>query len=105
MKVDDIRKKVEKLWKDHKKDVDSIIKNTQKLTKQGERYIKDTSEKGRIQFEIMTLSLQKEKLIYELGKIIARLPKNKWAKSKKPINLASKIRSINLKIGKKKREL
>ena len=104
MKASDIRKKVDKLWKDHKKDVDSIVKNAQKLTKQGERYIKDQSEKGKTQLEIMGLTLQKEKLYYELGRVIARLPKKKWSASKKAQNISGKIRSVNIQIGKKKKK-
>ena len=68
--------------------MDKVLKDAQRLVRQGESYIKDKSEKGKIQLEIVALNLQREKLYYELGKVIARLPKNKWTVTKKPIDIS-----------------
>ncbi|MFH1655662.1 MAG: hypothetical protein ABH954_03525 [Candidatus Omnitrophota bacterium] len=105
MKAKQLKKRIEKLWSLHKKDVDKVVRDAKRLTKQGERYIMDKSAKGKVQLEIMALNLQKEKLCYELGKAISRLTKNKWAKSKKALNISGQIRSLNTKIGQKKRSL
>jgi predicted hydrocarbon binding protein len=103
--MDKLRKKIEKLWRTHKKDADKILSDVQRLAKEGSRYIKDQSERGLIRLEIAALNLQKERLYYELGKSIARLPKNRWSVSKRSLNLASEIKSINAKIANKKRQL
>ena len=102
MKKEEIKKKVDKLWKVSKNDLDKVVKEAEIWIKKGERYIKDQSEKGKKQLERAALALQREKLYYELGKAIAKLPKTKWAVNIKSINLSRKIKSINTKIGKKK---
>ena len=104
MEGKELKKKIDKLWKSSKKDLDKALKKAERLAKEGEHYIKDKSEKAKKQLEIMALSLQREKIYYELGKTIAKLPKNKWATAKKTQGFLSKIRGINIKIGKIKKK-
>jgi len=103
MKAEEVRKKIERLWKISKKEMKEFIKNAEHLAKEGERYIKDKSEKGKKQLEIAALVLQREKLYYELGRTLARTPKSKWSLNKKALDISSKIKSINVKIGQRKR--
>ncbi|MCK5305733.1 MAG: hypothetical protein KAJ66_01205 [Candidatus Omnitrophica bacterium] len=103
MKKEELKKKIDKLWETSKNDLEKIMKNAERLAKDGERYIKDKSEKGKKQLEIAALALQREKLYYELGKVLAKTPKAKWAGTKKALDIVTKIKGINLKIGQKKR--
>lgn len=75
------------------------------LAKKGEKEIIKASKTGKIQVDIMGLSVQKEKIYYDIGKRVASL------NAKKKLNITElepywkKIRAIRLKAGKKKREL
>jgi len=100
--MEELRKKMDSLWKSVKKDLEKVLKDTTKLIKKGEDYIKDFSEKGKDKLEKLTLSLQREKLYYELGKSISNLPKKRWTENKRIEEIVSKIRRINRQIKKKK---
>ena len=92
------KKKVEKLWKSTRKDLSKFLKDAERLVKKGEVYIKDKSEKGKKELEIITLTVQRERLSYELGKTVAKHPNSKDGYSKKALNLLNKIKGINRKI-------
>ena len=100
--MEELKKKIDSLWKSAKKDLEKVLKDTTRLIKKGEDYIKDFSEKGKDKLEKLTLSLQREKLYYELGKIISNLPKKRWTENKRIEEIVSKIRKINRQIKKKK---
>ena len=104
MKTKSLQKKVNRLWRSTRMDLDKILRDAVDLIKKGEHYIKDKSEEGKIALEIATLALQKEKSYYELGKALVKLPKSKWASSQKLANLVKNIKSANLKIKKKKKK-
>ncbi|RKY36141.1 MAG: hypothetical protein DRP72_04415, partial [Candidatus Omnitrophota bacterium] len=61
----ELKRKIEKLWKPVKKDLDKILKETTSLAKKGESYLKDISEKGKENLELLSLFLKKEKLYYQ----------------------------------------
>ncbi len=103
MKAEEVRKKIDELWKISRKEMKEFMENAGRLTKEGERYIKDKSEKGKKQLELAALALQREKLYYELGKTLAKTSKSKWSVSKKALDISTKIKGINVKIGQKKR--
>ena len=103
MKTKQLKKEIDKLWELHKKDVDGILENAQRLAKKGERYIRDKSKEGKKQLEIVAFNLQREKLYYELGKAISSLPKERWPTSKKPLEIIRKIKCLNIKIAKKRK--
>jgi len=100
--MEKLKKKMDSLWKLAKKDLEGILKDTTKLMKKGENYIKDFSERGKDKLEKLTLSLQREKLYYELGKSISNLPKKRWVENKRIEEIVSKIRKINRRIKKKR---
>jgi len=56
----------------------------------GEKYLKNVSEKGAQQTKKLSLSLNREKLYYDLGKLVSRTPKTKW-KSNQKIRSSVKI--------------
>jgi len=88
VKKTELKKKIDRLWKLSKKDLERILKDTSRLAKKGEDYIREMSKKGEKNLEVMLLNLQKERLYYELGKSLANLSKNKWSSSKKAEALA-----------------
>ena len=88
------------LWKVAKKDWNRISKDTVTFIKKGEAYIKDRSEEGKKALAIMALSLQREKLYYELGKAVAKAPKKRKMTSKKVSSLLSQIKKANRNIKK-----
>lgn len=102
MKIEELKRKIDSLWKSTKKDLEKVLKDTTKLMKKGESYIKDFSEKGKDKLEELALSLQREKLYYELGKVISTLPKKRWTENKKVEEIVNKIRRINRQIKKRK---
>ncbi len=102
MKVEELKKTIDNLWKNTKKDLDKVLKETATLVKKGESYIKDISEKGKKNLEILKLSVEREKLYYQLGKTISSLSKNKWKDNKKVNELVTKIRKISRQIKSKK---
>ena len=102
MKKTELKKKIDRLWKLSKKDLERILKDTSRLAKKGEDYIREMSKKGEKNLEVMLLNLQKERLYYELGKSLANLSKNKWSSSKKAEALLIKIRKTSRRISKLK---
>ncbi|MFH1577925.1 MAG: hypothetical protein ABIC18_02515 [Candidatus Omnitrophota bacterium] len=100
MKKKEFKRKVDKLWKQGKKDLDKILKETSHMIKTGESHIKEMSKKAEENLEVMVLSLQREKLYYELGKSAVNLPKGKWESSKTLDSLLTKIKDINRKVKK-----
>jgi len=102
MKNKELKQKIDRLWKLSKKDLERMLKDTSSLVKRGEGYIKEISKKGEKNLEVMLLSLQKERLCYELGKCLAGLSKKKWESSKKIANFLNKIKDINRNIKKLK---
>lgn len=96
----EVKKRVEAIWKEAKKDLDKVLKETTILVKKGEKQLKDISGKSKVQAEIISLKLQREKFYYELGKLVAN---SKDAKSKlgaKEIDILNKINKISLQIKK-----
>ncbi len=104
MEKEDFKKKIDKMWKASKKDMEKVIKNAEILAKKGEIYLKDKSAEGKVQLEIASLSLQREKLYYDLGKTLAKTVKTKWSTDKKVLLITNKIKIINLKIVNKKKK-
>ncbi len=103
MRLRELKKKIKKIWKPVKKDLDRILKETTSLAKKGESYFKDISEKSKKKLELLSLSLKKEKLYYQLGKVVFSLPRDRWREAKKVDELISQIRKINHLLKKKKK--
>lgn len=98
MESKELRRRIDRLWRLGKKDLDKTLKDATHLVKKGEVHIKDISKKAEENLEAMVLFLRKEKLYYELGKYLAKLPKNRWKSSKKAENLLITIKNTSRKI-------
>lgn len=101
MEMKELKKKMDALWKIVKKDLDKGLKDTTTFAKKGEVYLKDVSEKGKEKVEALAFSLKREKLYYELGKVLSALPKSKWARSKKIGDITLKIKDLTRQIKKR----
>jgi len=93
-------KAMAKVWPNTKKELERMMKNTKALLDKGEKYFKDVSEKSLNSTKKLSLSLQKEKLYYDLGKAAATVPTAKLSTSKKISSLKSKIVKIEREIKK-----
>lgn len=98
MEKKELKNKINKLWKQSKKELDKILKDTQRLAKKGEVRLIEASQKAENNLEAMVLSLQKEKLYYELGKSLAKISKKNWKSSKKVEKMLNKIKEKKRKI-------
>ena len=100
----EIKKKLNRLWKLGRKDLDRMLKETSDLIKKGESHIKEASKNAEQNLEAMILSLKREKLYYELGKSAAGVSQNKWTKNKKLSGLLNKTKNISRDIKKLKKK-
>lgn len=75
------------------------------LAKKSEKEIVKASKTGKIQLDIMGLTMQKEKLYYDIGKKITSLKTKKDLKISELDPFWAKMRKIEKDARKKKREL
>ena len=99
-KKDTLKQTMDKIWPKTRKELEKALKNTKKLIVKGEKQVKTLSEKGAEQTKKLSLSLKKEKLCYDLGKVVANMPQNKWVKSKKVNDLVKEFKILNREIKK-----
>ena len=83
-KSDAFKEIVEKVWPKTKAELEKGIKSAQKILSQGKKY------------------LEKEKLYYNLGKLVAQTEKSQWAENKKIQEVISHIHSLERQIAKTK---
>ncbi len=67
-----------RLWPKTKKELQRIMVNARQAVDRGEKYLKDISEKGIDNTRKLSLSFQREKLYYELGRQVASTARDKW---------------------------
>lgn len=91
---------IEKIWPNTKNELEKIIVNAKKMLDKGEGYLKNVSDKSISQTKKISLILLKEKLYYDLGKILSTVSSNRWKTNKKINLLLEKIKSINSEIKK-----
>ncbi|MGB2705297.1 MAG: hypothetical protein WBC74_00325 [Candidatus Omnitrophota bacterium] len=75
------------------------------LAKKSEKEIVKVSKAGKIQFDIMNLTMQKEKLYYDIGKKIVSLSAKKKSDIPELAPFWNKLRKLESGARKKKREL
>ncbi|RKY31480.1 MAG: hypothetical protein DRP74_04800 [Candidatus Omnitrophota bacterium] len=92
-----MKRKILRLWKSGKKDINRILEDTSLLIKDGEKHLKKVTKKTERNIEKLVLSLKRKKLYYELGESIA---KSGGKKSKKTSKLMSQIKNIGNSIKK-----
>ncbi len=98
MAKNQMKQKMEKMWKKTRKDLDKIITDTDGAMKKGEKYLKDISGKGKKNLDVLALSLQREKLYYELGKTISQISEGKAVNVKKEHELLNSIKTLSAQI-------
>jgi chaperonin cofactor prefoldin len=99
-----VEKRMNRLWRAVKKDLNRVSQDAARLASKGEVYIRDVSKKAEDNLEAMVLSVQRQKLYYELGKYLAGLSKSKWAESKKAEDFLLKIKRLGREIDKLKKD-
>ena len=99
-KKDTIKEIVDKIWPKTKKELEKGGENAKKMLAKGEEYLKDFSEKGLEKTKKISLSLQKEKMYYVLGKAIASTAMTKWRTNKKITSTIKEIKEIDKQIKK-----
>ncbi len=93
-----LRGRLQELWKNSVAEYDKMTKETSKLLKKGEKNWKKISKKSQDRMEAVNLSMRKEKICYQMGKTLARLPKSRWTKTKKVDSMIKEIKDLNKKI-------
>ena len=101
-KKETIKEVVDRLWPKAKKELDKGVKNAKKVLAQSEKYLKEISEKGVAQTKKISLSLQREKAYYDLGKAIFSTTAANWKTNRKITSLIKKIKKLNKGTGKTK---
>jgi len=91
-KKDPLKEVVEKVWPKTKKELEKGMKNAKIMLNKGEKYLKDVSDKGIEKTKKISLSLKREKLYYDLGKVTATTAVDKWGSSKK---IQAALKAIN----------
>jgi hypothetical protein len=93
-----LQKKVDELWPKTKKEWEATLEKTKKLIAQGEEHLKTFSEQSVRKTRQISLSLKREKLYYELGKLVAHTAPVKWKMTKKISAFLAEIRLLGREI-------
>lgn len=96
-----IKEIINDLWPKAKKELEVALDTSKVLLKKGESYLKDLSDKSVKEAKKLSLNLSREKLYYDLGKVIAGIrDKNKWLQNSRISELIKKIKSLGGEIKK-----
>ena len=98
----DMKQKMDIIWKKTRRDIDKLMKEADVMMKKGEKHLKDISGKGKNNLDVLNLTLQREKLYYELGKVVAQISQSKDVDVKKEHSLLNEIKTIDIQIEKLK---
>ena len=85
-------------WPDTKKELEKVMKNARGMIEKGEKYVRDVSDKSVNNTKILALNLEREKLCYGLGKVVASTPQTKWRTARKVKSALSKISKLDKEI-------
>ncbi len=105
VKKKDIQKDLSKFLDQTKDGFRRLGKDLGVLAKKSEKEIIKVSKAGKIQFDIMNLAMQKEKLYYEIGKKVAALKLKKKLDIPELSSYWMRLRKIASGTKTKKREL
>ncbi|MDD3296831.1 MAG: hypothetical protein PHU64_05670 [Candidatus Omnitrophica bacterium] len=97
-KKEHFRDVVEKIWPKTQVELEKAIKNAKKLLNSGEKYLKDVSEIGKKNTQKISMNIKREKLCYDLGKLISSTSQSKWATDKKIDRLIKEIKRLSRKV-------
>jgi len=106
VKKSDFQKEAAKFLDQLKENLKKFSKEAGIFAKKGEKEIVKASKIGRIQIDIASLNIQKEKLYYDLGKKIASLRGSGKEISQEAIEpFMQKLRNIELEARNRKRDI
>jgi len=97
MPQEKVKELIEKNWPKTKIELEKAMESAKKMISKGEEYIKDLSEKSVDATKKISCNLKKEKLFYDLGKLVSATSKSKWESNKKISAMLLEIRAIDKK--------
>ena len=97
---DTMKEITESVWPKTRKELEIALKNTKGMIDKGEKYLKNVSAKGVQQTKKLSLSLNREKLYYNLGKLVSITPMTKWKTNQKIKNSIKNIKDLTKDIKK-----
>jgi len=100
---DPVKEAIERIWPKTKKELEKAADNAKKMLVKGEEYLKEVSEKGALKTKEISLNLKKEKIYYDLGKVVATCGITKVSTSKKVKALLKQIKDIDAEVKKIKK--
>ena len=98
--VKNFKEIVGEYWPQAKVELEKGLVTAKKLLAEGEKHLKDFTEKSAKNARKLSLSVLKEKLYYDLGKLTAGLARDKWVKNPKISGLIQKIKKLAAEIKK-----
>ena len=104
-KKNDVQKELNKFLDQAKEGFKKFGKEVTVLAKKSEKEIVKASKLGKIQLDILSLNMQKEKLYYDIGKKVVSLSNSKDFDIPAIDSYLKKITKIELNAKKKKKEL
>ena len=101
----DFQKEMSKLMVQMKKNLKKFGKDASVFAKKGEKELVKASKIGRLQIDIVSLNLQKEKIYRDMGKKVASLRSSKGLNGNVVKIYLQKLRKIEVSIRNRKREI
>jgi len=98
MTQDTFKEIIDNVWPNTKKELEKTIKNAKVLIEKGEQHLRDVSEKSMASAKKLSLKLRREKLYYNLGKLVSSTAQAKLATTKKIQDLTRQIKAITRQI-------
>ena len=93
---------VDKVWPKTKVELEKGIEVTKKLIDQGQKNLKTLSDESVKNTKKLSLSLKREKLYHDLGKVIANMPEGRWSESEKVREFINRSKELEQEIKKLK---
>lgn len=95
-----IREIIREYWPKAKVELERALKTAQRLLGEGEKHLKNISEKSLKSAKKLSLKVMKEKLYYDLGRLIARINKKKWLGNRSLDEVIKKIKKLDFELKK-----
>lgn len=96
-----VKKEFEKIWPEAEKNLARLSKDAAKLMKKTEKNIVEMYAEAKKQTQDVVWKAQREKLYYELGRIVSPLLTSDQLKNRNVLSLQQEIRQLNKKLRKK----
>lgn len=97
-----VRKEIEKIWPEAKKNISKVNKDLTKLMKKSEKNLSDFYSNVKKKTDLLLLKAKREELYYELGKSLSPLLTSDQLKNKNILRISTEIRQLNKKLRSKR---